>query len=109
MMLTFSNGSKGPQTVLISTTSDNAVEVTETFTVSLTTNETTVTIVPTSAVAAVNIQDNSSEFQWTGLKHRTDQETDRKTDRDKLEFQGLEQNLHQLCHVASKIIFCCGW
>ena len=65
MMLSFSNGSKGPQTVLISTTSDNVVEDTETFTVSLTTNETTVTVVPTSAVATVNILDNSSEFKDT--------------------------------------------
>ena len=45
----------------------------------------------------------------TGLKHGADLETNRKTDRDKLQIQGLEQNLHQLCHVASKIIFCCGW
>jgi len=51
--------------VLISTTSDNVVEDTETFTVSLTTNETTVTVVPTSAVATVNILDNSSEFKDT--------------------------------------------
>jgi len=35
--------------------------------------------------------------------------TDRKTDRDKLQIQGLEQNLHQLCHMASKIIFCYEW
>ena len=58
--------------MLISTTSDNVVEDTESFTVSLVRNETTFTVVPTSAVATVNIQDNSSEFQWTGLKHRTD-------------------------------------
>ena len=41
----------------------------------------------------------------TGLKHGMDQEMDRKTDRDKLQIQGLERNLDQLCHVASKIIF----
>jgi len=52
---------------------------------------------------------NTPYIQWTGLKHETDQETDQKTDYDKLQIQGLEQNLHQLCHVASKIIFCCEW
>ena len=37
----------------------------------------------------------------TGLKHGTDWETDRKTDRDKVQIQGLEQNLDQLCtHLA---------
>ena len=73
MTLTFSNGSKGPQTVLISTTTDNVVEDTETFTVSLTASETTVTVISTSAVATVNIQDNSSEFSDTRLfsMHRT--------------------------------------
>ena len=60
-MLTFSNGSKRPQTVLISTASDDVVEDTETFTVSLMTNETTVTVVPTSAAVIVNIKDNSSK------------------------------------------------
>ena len=33
----------------------------------------------------------------TVLKHGTDQETDRKTDREKLQIQGLEWNLDQLC------------
>ena len=28
--------------------------------------------------------------------------------RDKLQIQEVEQNLHQLCHVASKIIFAAG-
>ena len=32
-----------------------------------------------------------------------------KTDHDELQIQGLERNLYQLCHVASKIIFCCEW
>ena len=60
MELTFSNGSTGPQNVMISAGSDTVVENTETFTLSLTTNETDVTIAP--AVATVNIQDNSSKF-----------------------------------------------
>ena len=63
MELTFSNGSTGPQTVMISTTSDTVVENTETFTLSLTTDEMNVTIVPTSSVATVNIQDSSSKFR----------------------------------------------
>ena len=61
MELTFSNGSMDPQTVMISTASDTMVEDTETFTVSLTTNEMNVTIVP--AVATVNIQDSNSKFR----------------------------------------------
>ena len=65
MELTFSNGSTDPQTVTISTASDTVVENTETFNVSLTTNEANVTVVPTSSVATVNIQDYSSKFHDT--------------------------------------------
>ena len=39
----------------------------------------------------------STTNKGTGLKHGTDQETDRKTDHDKLQIQGLERNLDQIC------------
>ena len=66
MMLTFRNGSTESQTVMILITDDTVVEGAESFTVSLTTSENNVTIDPSSAVATVNIEDNSSEFRCTG-------------------------------------------
>ena len=45
---------------------------------------------------------------WTGLKHRTDQETDQKADCDKLQIQGLERNLDQLCMQLARLFFAAG-
>ena len=59
-MLTFSNGSTESQTVMIPILVDAVVEDPESFTVSLMTSETNVTVNPASAT--VNIQDNSSKF-----------------------------------------------
>ena len=44
----------------------------------------------------------------TGLKHGTDQETDRKTDRDKLQIQGLDQNLDKICKWLARLFFAAG-
>lgn len=63
MMLTFNAGST-TQTVTIPILSDNVVESTESFNVSLTTSEPNVTA---SGTATVNIQDNSSKFWDTEL------------------------------------------
>ena len=59
MNLTFTNGSTTPQSVPVTILDDSIVEGSESFSLTLTTTETNVTVNPASAT--VNIQDDSND------------------------------------------------